>query len=153
MATAQLTGYLASASALAWSSGQSLDLAADNEWTNLSDEIDNSTNKYLFVDLEINLTSAAFSGTSSGIEVYLVPSVNGTFYPNWTGNVTTDEQENQIHFVGFVPTSGATGAQRLVLRGVALPPGKYKWGFRNRGGVSLSSNNSVQWRPWGYESV
>ena len=148
MANLTRSGYLASASSIAWTSGQSLNSLTDNEFTDLSDEVDNSTNKYMYADVEIVLASAAFTGTDSGIEVYLIPSQDGTNYPTWTGNGTTDEQENVGFFVGFVPTTGTTAAQRMVLRDVSLPNGKYKWGFRNRGNVSTaSSGNSATWRP------
>jgi hypothetical protein len=148
MANLTRSGYLATATAIAWTSGQALDSLTDNEYTNASDEVDNSTNKYMFADVEIVLASAAFTGTDSGIEVYLIPSVDGTNYPTWTGNGTSDEQENNGFFVGFVSTTGTTAAQRMVLRNVELPNGKYKWGFRNRGNVTLAgSGNSVSWRP------
>jgi hypothetical protein len=150
----RLTGYLATATSVAWTSGQTLDSALDNEWTDLSDAIDNSTNKYPFVDIEIVLASAAFTGTDSAIEVYLVPSVDGTNYGDWTGNVTTDEQENNGYFVGSKLTSGATAAQRLTLRDIPLPNGLYKYGLRNRGNVTLgSSGNTVKWRPHSGEST
>lgn len=148
MANLTRSGYLASATAIAWTSGQALDSAADNEYTDASDAVDNSTNKYMLADVEIVLASAAFTGTDSGIEVYLIPSVDGTNYPTWTGNGTADEQENNGFFVGFVSTTGTTAAQRMVLRDVELPNGLYKWAFRNRGGVTLaSSGNSASWRP------
>lgn len=142
------SGYLASATAIAWTSGQALDSLTDNEYTDASDAVDNSTNKYMFADVEIVLGSAAFTGTDSGIEVYLIPSVDGTNYPTWTGNGTSDEQENNGFFVGFVSTTGTTAAQRMVLRDVELPNGLYKWAFRNRGNVTLAaSGNSASWRP------
>ena len=103
------------------------------------------------VDIEIVLGSAAFTGTDSMIEIYLVPSVDGTNYGDWTGNVTTDEQENNKYYVGQVTTSGATAAQRMTLREVKIPPGLYKYGFRSRAGVSLAaSGNTVKWRPHSY---
>jgi hypothetical protein len=148
MANMTLSGYLSAAVSVAWAAGQTLDSATDNEWTDLSDAIDNSTNKYPLADLEIVLGSAAFTGTDSIIEVYLVPSVDGTNYADWTGNVTTDEQENDTHLVGEVTTSGATAAQRLTIRDIALPNGLYKYGFRNKSGVALAaSGNTVKWRP------
>jgi hypothetical protein len=154
MADATLSGYKAAAASIAWTSGQSLASLTDNEWTDLSDEIDNSTNKYLFADLELVLGSAAFTGADSAIEIYLVPSVDGTNYPDWTGNVTSDEQENDIHFVGAVTTSGATAAQRLVFRNIALPNGKYKYAFRNKANVTLAaSGNTAKWRPHQYASA
>jgi len=147
--TEKLSGYLATETAITWAAGQALNSAVDNEFTDLSDEIDNSTNKYRFVDLHFVLASAAFTGTDSGIEAFLIPTVDGTNYPNWTGNVATDEQENDLYFVGFVSTTGATAAQRMTLRGVELPSGKYKFAFRNRGNIALAaSGNTVAWRPW-----
>lgn len=148
MANLTRSGYLATATAIAWASGQTFDSATDNEYTDLSDEVDNSTNKYMFADVEIVLGSAAFTGTDSGIEVYLIPSVDGTNYPTWTGNGTSDEQENNGFFVGFLSTTGTTAAQRMVLRDVEIPNGKHKWAFRNRGNVTLAaSGNSASWRP------
>lgn len=152
--TLQTSGYQASASTVAWASGQALASLADDEWTDLSDEIDNSTNKYIQVDLELVLASAAFTGTDSIVEVYIVPSVDGTNYPNWTGNVTSDEQENNQYFVAAITTSGATEAQRAAVQRVPVPPGKYKYGLRNKGGVALAaSGNTLKWRPHSLEDV
>lgn len=152
--TERLSGYLATAISIAWDSGQTLNSAADNEYTDLSDEVDNSTNKYPRCDVEIVLASAAFSGADSGIEVYIIPSMDGTNYPTWTGNGTTDEQENNGFFVGFATTTGTTAAQRMVLRDIELPNGKYKWAFRNRGNVALAaSGNSASFRPHGAAST
>lgn len=148
MADLTRSGYLASAATVVWTSGQALDSLTDNEYTDLSDEIDNSTNKYMFADLELVLGSAAFTGADSGIELYLIPSVDGTNYPTWTGNGTTDEQENVGYFVGFMTLTGTTAAQRSVLRDVELPNGKYKFACRNRGNVTLAgSGNTLKWRP------
>jgi len=154
MADATLSGYKAAATSIAWASGQTLNSLLDNEWTDLSDAIDNSTNKYLFADLEIYLASAAFTGYDSVIHIFLVPSVDGTNYPNWTGNVTTDEQENQPHYIGTVVTSGATGTQRMVLRNVVLPNGLFKFGFRSEANVTLAgSGNTAKYRPHQYASA
>lgn len=146
--TVKLSGYLASAAAFTFSGTQTLNSLTDNEWTDLGDEVDNSTTKYAMADLELVLGSAAFTGTDSGVEVYLVPSVDGTNYPTWTGNGTSDEQENNGFFVGFIPTTGTTAAQRGVLMNVELPNGKFKPACRNRGNVTLaSSGNTLSWRP------
>lgn len=154
MADLTLSGYLATAQSIVWTSGQALNSLTDNEFTDLSNELDNSTTKYPYADLEIVLASAAFTGADSGIEVFLVPSQDGTNFPTWTGNGTTDEQENMPHFVGFCPTTGTTAAQRMVLRDIALPSGKFRWAFRNRGNVALAgSGNSATWRPHSFSST
>ena len=151
MADITLSGYKVAAQSIAWASGQDLDTLSDDEWTDLSDEIDNTTDKYIYADLEIVLGSAAFTGADSVIEAYIVPSIDGTNYPDWTGNVTTEEQENEQYHVATVKTSGATAAQRMADRKIELPNGKYKWGFRNKTGVATAaSGNTAMWRPWNY---
>ncbi len=153
MTDVTLSGYKAEAQTVSWSAN-GFDALTDNEWTNASDEIDNSATKYMFADFEINLGSAAFTGSDSAIELYIIPSVDGTNFADWTGGgTTTDEQENNQLFVGSVTTSGATAAQRLTLRGVELPAGKFKVGIRNRGGVTLNATNTCKWRPWQYSSA
>ena len=151
--TAKLSGYQAAAAAVTWTSGGLASLAS-NTYSGLSDEIDNSTTKYTHVDLYMELGSAAFTGAGSGIEIYLVPCVDGTNYPSWAGGVSTDETENTPHFVGFMGTTASTAAQKMTLRGVELPAGKYKIAVRNRGGVALAaSGNALYWRPYGYVST
>ena len=146
------TGYLAAVTNVAWTSGQTLDSLTNDEWTDLSDEVDNGTNLYTEVDLRIPLGSAAFTGKDSSIEVYVVPTVDGTNYPKWTGNVTTEEQQNNEFYVGSATTTGATEAQELVVRNIMIPPGKYKWGFRNRANVTLAATgNTPQWRPHSFK--
>lgn len=154
MVDAVLSGYKASAQAVVFSGTQTLASLADNEWTDLSDEIDNSLNLFMMADLELVLASAAFPvATDNAIEIYLIPSVDGANYPNWTSNVITDAQENNQYFIGSVILSDATEAQRLVLRNIALPAGKFKFGVRSRAGVSLAATgNTLSWRPWGYSS-
>lgn len=148
------TGYQAASTSIAFSGTQTLASLADGEWTNLSDEIDNTTNLYVMADFLFEIASAAFTGTDSVIELYIVPSVDGTLYPNWTGNVTTSEQENDQYFVGAVTTSGATEAQVLALRDVKLPPGKFKVGVRNNSGVAFAaSGNTLEYRPHSYQDV
>jgi hypothetical protein len=156
MGDTTLSGYKAASAAIAWAAGQDLNSLTDNEWTDLSDEIDSSSNLYMMVDLDMILASAAFTGTDSALEIYLIPSIDGTNYPTWVGNVTTDEQENNQYFVDSITTSGTTAAQRQNTgnRAIALPNGKYKWAFRSRLNVTTAgSGNSVEWRPHQFTSA
>ena len=154
MTTLKLSGYFTTATAITWASGQALASLTDNEYTDLADEVDNSTNKYAFIDLYADIASAAFTGTDSGLECYLVPSVDGTNYPTWTGNGTSDEQENAPYFVGFIPFTGTTAAQVGVVLRVPMPNGKWRAAFRNRGNVTLAaSGNTVYWRPHSFDQV
>lgn len=153
--TLKIAGYLATEAAITFSGTQQLNSLTDNEYTDLSDEIDNSTNLYFEADVRVVIASAAFVTPSDcGIELYLIRTVDGTNYPTWTGNTTTDQAHNGPFFVGFVPFTGTTAAQAGVLNGVQLPSGKYKWAARNRGNVSLAgSGNTLYWRPTSVQSV
>lgn len=145
--TIKKSGYLASAAAVTWASGTTLTSLADNGFTSLSDEIDNSTTKYMLADLYIELGSAVFTGVDSSIDVFVVPSVDGTNYPSWATG-TAEETENLCHLVGSGPTTASTAAQKIVITNIPLPTGKFKFAFRNRGNVSLASSaNTVYWRP------
>lgn len=155
--TLKLSGYLASAVAVVFSGTQQINSLTDNEWTDLSDEIDNSTNLYAFADLELVLGSAAFTGTDSSIEVYIVPTLDGTNYPDWTGNSTSDAPEQSHYYVTLLPLKAATAAKRVVSSSQAeiqLPNGKFKFGLRSRANVTLAaSGNTLSYRPKSYQSV
>jgi len=157
MTTLKLSGYLASAITVVFSGTQQINSLTDNEWADLSDEIDNSSNKYAFADLDLALGSAAFTGADAGIEVYIVPSVDGTNYPDWTGNTTSDAPEQSHYFVAFLPLKAATAARRVVSSSQAaieLPSGKFRFGIRSRANVTLAgSGNTLYYRPRSYDSV
>lgn len=151
MPNVTLSGYLASATAVVFSGTQQLASLTDNEWTDLSDEIDNSSTKYRFIDLELVLGSAAFTGSDAGMEIYIVPTIDGTNYPDWTGNTTSDAPEQVHYFAAFLPLKASTAARRVASSSqsrIDVPNGKFKFGVRNRANVTLAaSGNTLSWRP------
>lgn len=156
--TLKLAGYQTTTTAVAWTGAtQKIDSLTDNEWTDLSDEIDNTANLYAFVQLELVLGSAAFTGTDCGIEVYIVPTLDGTNYPDWSGNATTDAPEQAHYYVAFLPLKASTSAKRVLSPAgapIELPQGKFKWALRSRANVTLaSSGNTLSWRPLTYQGV
>lgn len=158
MTTLKNSGYLATAVTVAWTGAtQKIDSLTDNEWTDLSDEVDNGTNKYAFADLDLVLGSAAFTGADAGVEIYVVPTVDGTNYPDWAGNSTSDAPEQMHYSIAFLPLKAATAAKRVVSSSqapISLPQGKFKFGMRNRGNVTLaSSGNTLYFRPLSYDAV
>jgi hypothetical protein len=157
MTTLKNSGYLATAITCVFSGTQQINSLSDNEWTDLGDEIDNTTNKYAFADIDLVLGSAAFTGSDAGIEVYLVPTVDGTNYPDWTGNSTSDAPEQAHYLVAFLPLKASTAARRVVSSSqefIALPQGKYKPAIRSRANVALaSSGNTLYLRPKSHDSV
>lgn len=134
-----------------------LNSLANDTWSVLSSEIDNSVTKYMFADIEVNLAApgAAATGADSAINVYLVPSLDDTNFPTYQASGSAPEQENEQYFVGAVTLTGAAStACRGVIRGVELPAGKFKLGVRNLANDALNaSGNTVKWRPWQYASA
>ena len=148
MANTTLSGYLAAAQSGLTTQMNGL---SDNVFSALGNSIDNSTTKYMLCDVQIDL--ASFTAGTTGdevIEIYLVPSVDGTNDPDWaTGSA--DAQQNNSLFVGSVPISQGAGAKRAVLRNVALANGSFKWAVRNRANATLAgSGNTLTWRPHSY---
>ena len=157
MANMLNSGYLSAAVAVVFSTGQTLNALTDNEWTDLSDEIDNgATGKfYPFADLFMELGSITTpAGSDAGIEVYIVPADRaGTGYPVWTGNVTTDQPENDKYFADFLALKNnlATTAQNVESSPqarIVLPQGKFKFAVRSRANVTLNATNTLYYRPY-----
>lgn len=146
--------YEIAATAVVFSGTRTLVSLDIDEWTDLSDAIDNTTLGYLKADFEFVCTSVAFTGTDSDIELYIIPSVDGTNYPDWAGDGVVELQEQNVHLVGVFKTSGTTSAQRLTLRDIELPPGLFKVGVRNRGGIALAgSGSTLKYRPGTFSNV
>lgn len=154
MTDVRKTAYLAEAQ-----TALDTDLNGDTNdtWTSISSEFDNSTTGYMFMDIEVYLAApaVAWSGADSAYEIYIVPAVDGTNYPDTVNTGTGDEQENNQYFIGSITTQGAgTVACRQSIRGVEVPNGKWKLFGRNRTNQTLAaSGNSIKWRPWGYKSA
>lgn len=152
MTDVKKTAYLAE-------SQTALDVAAlgalaNDTWSSLSAEFDNSTNGYMFMDIEVYLDSITPTGADAAVEIYIVPSLDGVNYPNTTNTGSADEQENNQYFVGSVTLSLDAEAQRNTIRGVEVPNGKWKLFCRNRSNVAFaSSGGTIKWRPWGYKSA
>lgn len=131
-----------------------LDSLAVDTWSAVSSEVDNSTNNYMFMDIEVDLASITPTGTDAALEIYIVPSVDGTQYPSTSNSGTAAEQENTQYFVGSVTLSLDAEVQIHMLRGIEVPTGKWKMFVRNKSNVQLATSGStVKWRPWAYKSV
>lgn len=116
----------------------------------ISAAIDNGTDLDLFDDLELAVTfgSAPIAGTL--IEVYLLPAADGSNYPDGSTSVTP---QASLYAGGFV-VRAVTTAQVLVLRGVALPPGLFKYLVQNTTSQAFpSSGSTLQRNPYQLQSV
>lgn len=131
---------------------QSLASLADEEFTGLGAEIDNTVNRYHLGDFELSVGSLAVSGADAQINLYLVPAGEGDNYTaNWVGNVTSDQQQNEQYFVTAFVMRDETTAQEAIARGVELPNGKFRWAVRNRANVAFpASGNKMRYRGYDY---
>jgi len=104
--------------------------------------IDNSSNKYLFHDLEISLASAAFAANAY-VNVYLLAQVDSE-YPDGSDSIDP-ENSNPVYVAGF---RNATAAQVAVILNVPIPNGNFKYLIMQETGVAWASTaNTVKYRP------
>lgn len=118
----------------------------------ISGAIDNTTALRLFEDLEFYMADNGTNAPTAGgvIEVYLLASVDGTNYPD--GGVGVDPAANT--FVGVFNTRTVSDNQRMVLRGISLPPLKYKYVIINKSGMAMNSTGStLKGVSYGYASA
>ncbi len=149
MAEFTLSGYKV---AIATALTTELNSLANGSTSALSAEIDNSTTKYLYADIELSL--ASLTPTANGyVALYLVPTIDGTNYPLFdTG--TSPGTANNNYFVGSFMTKAAAAAQRIAMREIQLPAGKYKLAVYNGAGAALAaSGNTLSWRPYNTASA
>lgn len=115
----------------------------------LSAEQDNSTNKHYYADVAVSLSTINVTTSTAVIYVYLVPSLDGTNYPEFDVGTTTPGNNNLNYLVGLIRIKASNASHLGVLRQIPLPPGKYKIAIRNGTGVALNaSNNTVTFRTY-----
>jgi hypothetical protein len=116
----------------------------------ISAAIDNSTTLDLFDDLELNVTFASAPTVGTVIEVYLVTSIDGT---NYADGSTTVLPQSSLYVGGFTVRAVAT-AQRMHLRGIALPSGLFKYLLQNTTNQAFPATGSTLNRnPYQLQSV
>jgi len=137
-----LSSYATIATALS----TELNSLANAASTAASSAIDNTSALDMWDDLEVNL--GTFGSTPSAgayLEIYLIPSVDGTNYADGSNSVAPAQEL----LVGSVSVRANTAAQRLVLRGVPIPPALFKYLIINRTGQALNaSGNTLKRRSY-----
>lgn len=132
--------------ALAATTGKAISSALINDESQTQPTLD------LFADLElaVDFVSAPTAGTV--IEVYLLPSIDGgTVYPDGSTSILP---QSSLYVGGFA-VRNTTAAQVMVIRGVALPPGYYKYLVQNTtnqpfpASGSTLRQNTYQLQTWG----
>lgn len=117
----------------------------------ISSEIDNGTGLFMFGDLEVTMGGAVTSvGLDARIDVYLIPTYDGTNYPV-PGGATTftgSQYAGSISSVETVGTVAVTNYTNGTLRGILLPPTKFKIGLVNELGAAFNATVTVKMRRY-----
>jgi hypothetical protein len=110
---------------------------------------DATTAADLFGDFELVATYGTAPTAGTTVDLYLVPSIDGTNYAD-TPTATTAKGL----MVGSFELRNVTTAQRIAIRDVPLPPGLWKAIVQNNGGQAMAaSGNTVKMRPHSMQSV
>lgn len=145
MATIELSAYGTIATAL--STG--LDSLANGS-SAITAALDNGTDRSIWDDLELVVTFGTAPALNAPVEVYLVPSVDGTNYAD--GSATVLPSPNLL--VGTFLVRAVTTAQRVAIRKIELPPGLFKYLVRNQAGQAMAaSGNTLKRRPYEMSSA
>jgi hypothetical protein len=119
-----------------------LNSLADGNVCALSAAIDNSSNLHRYADFQLDLASLSISSTSAYAHVFILPSVDGTNYPDWTSGAYAAYHGQ--YFVGAISLKNVSAtAARAVLREISLPPGLFKVALRNGAGVAFASSGNT----------
>ena len=117
----------------------------------VSSEIDNNS-EYLFDDVEWHNATLGYTPSAGAtFEVYIISQeLDGTGYED--GDSTIDPPSSNL--VGVFNVRASIAAQTHILRGVTLPPEKFKYLVINKTGGSLpSSGNTLRRKPYRYLTV
>jgi hypothetical protein len=93
----------------------------------------------LFADLELAVDFVAAPTAGSVVELYLLPSIDGSVYPDGSTSILP---QSSLYVGGFAVRS-TTAAQVMVIRGVALPPGTYKYLVQNTTNQAFPATGST----------
>lgn len=144
MTTTTHSGYRAAVANLHTTSLNSL---ANNANSAASSNIDNSTNKDLFIDLTLTVaTQGVARSAGATVGVYLVMALDGTNL-DAVNEVTAE-------LAAVFTLDASTTARQLTRRDVPIPPGIYAVFVRNQTGQAFAaSGNILEFRAHSLESV
>lgn len=153
MSFIQLSGYRGVATVMSTelnsivaTSGKAISSALTNDENQAQPTLD------LFADLELKVTFATGPTVGTVVELYLVPSIDGgTTYADGSTSVLP---QSSLYVGGFA-VRAVTTAQVMFIRGVALPPGYYKYLIQNTTNQAFPASgstlreNTYQLQTWG----
>lgn len=94
----------------------------------------------LFADLELAVDFVTAPTAGTVVELYLLPSIDGgTTYPDGSTSILP---QTSLYVGGFA-VRNTTAAQVMVIRGIALPPGYYKYLVQNTTNQAFPATGST----------
>src|SRR6267143_4511506 len=147
--TFKYTAYSSASTALS----TELDALTTDNYSALSAAIDNSSTLELYHDLKF-LSGGSITPSTDGkaVEAYLVPSIDGTNYG--TASTGTGGYISSTYLCATFPAESVAATPRIMARGVQLTPGKFKYGSRNRFGVTLAATgNTIKYVSYNLQGV
>lgn len=125
-----------------------LNSLADAAFSSASSAIDNETDLYEFIAVELVLASLS-PAAGAYVDVWIDYSLDGTNY----ADASKALQLSALLCTFQLDTTAAT-AQRLYVSGLRLAPNKFKLQARNKAGVSLgASGNTLKYSRYNEQGV
>lgn len=107
---------------------------------------DNTTNRYFYAEFELELGSVDLSSqTNPAVELYLVPSYDGTNYADTGTDASTSIYPPAQYLVAVLGVAETSAAHRAVSPHIMLDPLTYTPVVINKTGAALASSaNSLK---------
>jgi hypothetical protein len=144
---ARLSPYEGDTDAIGTALSTELNALGANSGKAISAAINNGANPatgwpggMLFADLELAVDFVTAPTAGTVVELYLLPSIDGgTTYPDGSTSIVP---QSSLYVGGFA-VRNTTAAQVMVIRGVALPPGYYKYLVQNTTNQAFPATGST----------
>lgn len=118
-----------------------LNSLANNAGTAASSAVDNATNLDQLAYFELNATFGSNPTADSTVDLYLMYSLDGTNYADYTSGTTP--VANGTNYVGSFVLKATTSAQRVHSPPVYLRAYKFKVAAVNKSGVAFPASGST----------
>jgi hypothetical protein len=116
-----------------------LNSLADAGFSAASSAIDNLTDLYIYMDLEVNLASFTPGAGGPYIAVYIIYSLDGTNYEKTPDGSSGDKAPIAI----FPLEASVAQASRVTRTGIMIAPLKFKLVLENQAGAALAASGST----------
>jgi hypothetical protein len=141
--------YLADSSVITAMTTELNSLAAGDREIS-SSAVSNSTELDLLCDAELVVGFGSSPSVGALIELYFLPSVDGSNYPEGSGTL---DPQSVLRVGTFEVRLAQTSAQRLVIPRIPLPPATFHTIIKNGTTQAFaSSSNTLKLKPYKYQS-